>query len=111
MRRVVGAGTEPHEPRLRRVGGLLVADHLQSLIDEILREVIALLGAAGLLDELVVLDEVRVPLIGLAAEKAVIAVETLLQRPFAAACAGGDVLLRNIVVLAEPERAPAGILQ
>ena len=81
VRRVVGARAEPHEPRLRRVAGLLVAEHLDRLIGQILREVIALLRAVGLLDEPVVLDEVGVPLVGLAAEESVEAVEALLERP------------------------------
>ena len=111
VRRVVGARAEPHEPRLRRVAGLLVADHLDGLVGEVLREVIALLRPVGLVDEPVVFDQIRIPLVGLAAEEAVEAIEALLQRPLLAARARGDVLLGNVVVLAQPERAPAVVLE
>jgi len=111
VRRMVRAGTEPHEPRLRRIAGLLVANHLQRLIDEILGEVITLFRTIGLVDEFVVFDEVRIPLVSFAADEAVVTVETLLQRPFAAAGAGSDILFRHVVIFAEPERAPAGLLQ
>src|SRR5262245_42008856 len=72
---------------------------------------IALVGGRRRIDELVVLDEIGEPLVGLAADEAVIAIEPLLQRPLRARRAGGDVLLRYIMVLAEPEGAPAGALQ
>ena len=89
----------------------MVADHLERLVGQVLGEVIALLGAVRLVDELVVVDEVGIPLVGLAAEEAVEAIEALLQRPLLAGGARGDVLLGNVVVLAQPERAPAGVLE
>lgn len=42
VRGMVGAGAEPSEPWLRRVTRLLVLDHLDRLIRQILREVIPL---------------------------------------------------------------------
>ena len=45
VRGMVGARAEPHEPRLRGVAGLLVADHLDGLVGQVLGEVIALLRA------------------------------------------------------------------
>ena len=111
MRRVVGAGAEPHVPGPRRVGGVMVTEHAERLIGEILGEVIPLFRAVRLVDELVVVDQVRIPLVGLAAEEAVEAIEALLQRPLLARRARGDVLLRHVVILAEPERAPAVVLE
>ena len=111
VRRMVGAGAEPHVPGPRRVGGVMVAEHAERLVGQILGEVIPLFRAVGLVDELVVVDEVRIPLVGLAAEEAVEAIEALLQRPLLARCARGDVLLRHVVILAEPERAPAVVLE
>ena len=111
MRGVVGAGAEPHVPGARRVGGVMVTEHAERLIGEILGEVISLFRAVRLVDELVVVDQVRIPLVGLAAEEAVEAIEALLQRPLLARRAGRDVLLRDVVILAEPERAPAVVLE
>ena len=81
------------------------------LVGQVLGEVIALLRAVRLLDEPVVFDEVWIPLVGLAAQEAVEAVEALLERPLLAARAGGDILLGDVVVLAQPEGAPAVVLQ
>jgi len=67
VRSVVRARTIPHEPRLRGVAGLLVSDHSDGLVCQILREVIALLRVVRRLDEPIVFYEVWVPLVGLAA--------------------------------------------
>ena len=101
--RMVGAGVEPHEEGFGRVGGVLVTEHLDGLVGEVLGQVVAILGQVRLLDEIVVLDQERIPLVGLAAEEAVEAVPPLLQRPFAAISARRHVNFRHIVVLAEPQ--------
>ena len=111
MRRVVGARAEPHVPRPRRVRGVMVAEHAQRLVGQIPGEVIPLFRAVRLVDELVVVNQVGIPLVGLAAEETVEAIEALLQRPLLARGARGDVLFRHVVVLAEPERAPPVVLQ
>src|SRR5215510_9202109 len=72
---------------------------------------VSLLGTIGLVDEPIVLDEIRVPLIRLAAEEPVIAVEPHLHGPLVAARARSHLLLGHVVILADPERAPAVILQ
>ena len=84
---------------------------LEGLVGQILGQVIAVLRPVGLVDEVVVLDEVRIPLVGFAADEAVEAVEALVERPVLLARARADVLLGDVVVLAEPERAPAAVLQ
>ena len=60
---------------------------------------------------MVVLDEVRIPLVGLAADESVVALESLAERPRLAVAALGDILLRNVVVLAQPEGAVAVVLE
>src|SRR5262245_60609552 len=72
---------------------------------------VALFGRIGLLDETIVFDKVGIPVVGLAAEEAVVAIEPFLERPLAAAGAGGNVLFRNVVVLAEPEGAEPVLLK
>ena len=59
-------------------------DHRDGLVGQVLGEVIALLRGVRLFDVVVVLDQVGIPLVGLAAEEAVEAVEALLQRPLLA---------------------------
>ena len=111
MRRMIGPRTEPHVPGLRRIRRLLIPQHPDRLIGQVFGEVVTLFRAVGLLDEPVVLDQIGIPLIGLAAEEAVEPVKTLLQRPLRLTAAAGDVLLRHVVVLADPERAVAVVLQ
>src|SRR5262249_32048320 len=111
VRGVVGAGAEPHVPGPGRVGGPLVAEHLDGLVGQVLRDVVALVRAVGLLGETVVLGQVREPLVGFAAEEAVEAVEALRERPLTAVGTRRNVLLGNVVVLAEPEGAEAVVLE
>ena len=84
---------------------------LEGLVSQILGEVIALLRRYGWSMNLLSSTRSGIPLVGLAAEEAVEAIEPLLQRPLLARRAGGDVLLRHVVVLAQPEGAPAVILE
>jgi len=102
VRRVVGAGAQPHEPRPRRRRGLAVAQHPQRLVGDVLGEVVALFGLARLLDRVVVLDQRRIPLVGLAAEEPVEAVKALRERPVGLRSAGVALLGGDVVVLADP---------
>ena len=86
-----------------------VADHLDRLVGEVLREVVALLRRVRLVDRGGCRPEVGIPLVRLAAEEAVEAVEALVQRPVLLRRARVQVVDRHVVVLAEPERAPAGL--
>ena len=72
---------------------------------------IALFRAVGCLDETVVFDEVGIPLVRFAANETVETVEAHLERPSLAACPRGDILLRDVVILAQPERAPTVVLK
>ena len=112
VRGMVGARAEPHVPRLRGIAGLLVADHLRwPGRPGPWRGDSPPPGVYGCVDEAVVFDEVGIPLVGLAAEEAVEAVEALLERPLLAARARGAVRLGDVVVLAQPEGAPAAVLE
>ena len=84
-----------------------VADEPERLVGQVLGQVIALLGPVRLLDVVVVLDERRIPLVGLAADEPVEAVEPARQRPVALAAAHRPLVDGDVVVLADPERVPA----
>src|SRR6185503_11602086 len=81
------------------------------LIGEILREMVLTLLRLRWVDEVVVLDEIGVPVVRLAAEEAVEPVEAFLKRPFRSASAARDVFGRDVVILPQPERAVPVVLQ
>jgi hypothetical protein len=109
--RVVRARAEPQVPRPVRLALLRVADELQRLVGEVLREVVAVLRAVRLVDVVVVLGEVGIPLIRLAADEAVKAVVSLAQGPILLRRAHRPRVDRDVVVLPDPEHAPAGVAQ
>ena len=76
-------GAEGEVGQERPVGAdpLAVADHQQQLIDEVLAEVVAVLGAGRRVGAVIVDDQLRVELVGLALQEAVEAVEAPAQRP------------------------------
>ena len=76
VRGVRTAGAEIHEERLVRRDYLGVSDELYGLVDEILRKVVSILRFVRLVDGMVIVDEIRVPLVSLAAHKPVEAFET-----------------------------------
>ena len=61
----------------------------------------AILGQVGLVDGIVVVDQVTIPVVGLTAEEAVREVEALLQRLLRLRPAGADVLFGHVVVFAQ----------
>ena len=71
---MVGARAEPQVPGLVGLGLLGVADEAQRLVGQVLGQVVAVLGHIGLVDVVVVLGQVGIPLVGLAADEAVEAV-------------------------------------
>ena len=102
VRRVVGTRAEPQVPGLLRRRGLAVRDVGDRLVGQVLREVVALLREVRLVDVVVVLGERRVPVVGLAADEAVVAVEPAGERPVAAGGAHRPLVERHVVVLADP---------
>ena len=107
MRGVAGPGSEVQEPRLVGIRRLAVTDVLERLVGDVLREVIAVLRQVRLIDGLVVLDEQRVPLVGLTAEEAVEALEATAEWPLGPRTGGVVVEVRRQVPLAEGVRAVA----
>ena len=75
VRSVRRAGRVVHEERPVRGDRLHVVDELDRAVGEVDREVVTLLRGAGLVDRVVVVDQVRIPLVGLRAEETVEAVE------------------------------------
>ena len=79
--RTAGPGGRDRRSRIEPIG----------VVDEVLGHVVAVLGAAGRVDVVVVVGQLGVELVGLALEEAVEAVEALLQRPVVVR-AGGRAL-------------------
>ena len=81
VRGVRRAGREVHEERLVWHQCLLRAHPVDSVVGEVLGEVVALLGGLGRLDRRRALVERRVPLVVLAADEAVEVLEPRAGRP------------------------------
>ena len=81
VRRVRRPEAQMQVERLVGVDLAEVGDELDRLVDEILGEVIALLGRLRRLDRVVVVHEFRIPLARVAAEEPVEALEAAAQRP------------------------------
>ena len=78
---MVGAGREVEEERLVGRDLLDVGDELDGLVGQIARQVVALLRRLRRLDLMVVVDEVGIVLVRVAAEEAVVALEAAPERP------------------------------
>jgi hypothetical protein len=81
VRRVGRARCVIEEERLVRRDRLRVPDELQRLVGEVLGQVVALLGRPRLVHGVVVVGQVRVPLVGLGAEEPVEPLEPAAGRP------------------------------
>ena len=103
VRGVRGAEAQVQVERLVRVDLLGVGDELDRLVDQVLGEVVALLGGRRRLDLVVVVDQVGVPLAGVAAEEAVEPLEAPGQRPAVVRAGGGLLVARRQVPLADHE--------
>ena len=93
------------------VGLLLVADVADRLVGEILGEVVAVVRCARRLDEVVVAHEVRRPLVGVAVEEAVVALEAEPERPAVERPRRAELPTRREVPLADRERAVPRVAQ
>jgi hypothetical protein len=78
---------------------------------QVLGEVVAVLRPVWLVDVVVVLGQVRIPLVRLAADEPVEAVVAQPERPVLLRRTHRPGVDRRVVVLADPERAPAGVTQ
>ena len=81
VRGVSGTRAEVHQPRLFRSDDLGVARELNGFVHQVLGKVIPILGPVGWINRVVVLHQVGVPLVGLAAQEAVVALKAPAQRP------------------------------
>ena len=104
VRRVAGLRREVHEERLVGVDHLRVADELDRLVREVVGDVVAVLGPARRVDLVVVVDEVGIPVVRLAAEPAVEALEPAPERPPALERGEVALLARRQVPLADAVR-------
>ena len=111
VRCVRGAGGQVGEERLAGRRLLLVLDHPDRLVDEVLGEVVALLGGRRRLDVVVVADQLRRPLAGLGAEEAVVLLEADAQRPPVEGTRGGGLRARHQVPLPDRHGVVAGVLE
>ncbi len=107
VRGVRGPEAQVQVERLVRVDLPQVGDELDRPVDQVLREVVALLGRPGRLDRVVVVDELRVPLARVAAQEAVEALEAAPQRPAVVRAGRRLVDARGEVPLADHVRAVA----
>ena len=108
---VGAAGAEVRVEGLVRRHRLGVADELDRLVDQVGRQVVALLGRVGLLGEVVVVDQVGIPLVGLAAQEAVEPLEPPAQRPARLPGRQVDLVARGQVPLADRVGVPAPLVQ
>jgi hypothetical protein len=80
---MAGARRVVEKERLVGRDRLGVADELESLVGDVVGEVVALLRRPGRVDGVVVVDQVGIPLVGLGAQEAVPALEAAAARPVA----------------------------
>ena len=111
VRRVRGAGRVVQEERLVRRDGLGVLDELQRLVGQVLGEVVALFRKLWLVDRVVVVHQVRVPLIGLRAQEPVEPLEPAPGRPVPPGRRDVHLHRRAQVPLADRVRVPALLAQ
>ena len=104
MRRVAGTGREPEEERLRRRRGAQVGEVEAGHVDHVLGEVVPLLRRARRVDLVVVVHEIGVVLVGLAAEEAVEPLEAATERPPVARASGDHRARGREMPLADRER-------
>ena len=120
VRRVPGAGAEVHEERAVGRDLLRVGDHGDRTVDQVLRQVVVVVPEArrpvlrrvsGLVDDLLVLHEVGVPLVGLSAEVPVEALEAAAGRPVALRRCHVRLVLGDDVPLADRVRVVAPLAE
>ena len=107
VRGVPGAGGVVEEERLVRGGGVRVLDELDRLVRQVRTQVVTVLGQRGLLDLMVVIGQLRVPLVGLPTQEPVVPLEPPPQRPPVERAGRSRVLRRGQVPLAHAERVVA----
>ena len=107
MRRMRGAKAQIQVERLGRVDLLDVGDELHRLIDQVLAEVVTLLGRARRLHLVVVVHQIRIPLAGVTAQEPIETLEPAPQRPPVERARARLLAARRQVVLPDHEGAVA----
>jgi hypothetical protein len=105
VRRVRGAEAQMQVERLGRVDLLDVGDELHRLVDQVLAEVVTLLGRARRLHLVVVIHQIRIPLAGIPAQEPVEALEAAPQRPPVERARARLLVAGRQVVFPDHERA------
>ncbi len=108
VRGVGRAQGEVREERSIRPDRYRVVHELECLVDQVLGEVVAVLGRAWRVDPVVVVHEVGRELVGFAVEETVEAVEAPLERPGVVRAGRGCFVHRAQVPFAHHERRVAG---
>ncbi len=111
MRRVHRARAEVHEERLVRGDLLGVGDEGHRLVHEVFGQVIALFGRLLGLDGVIVVDQLGIVLMGVAAEKPVVPLEPAPERPPVVRASRGNLVRRRQVPLAERVRVVSVLQQ
>ena len=111
VRCVHGSQREVQEERLARRGLLLVQHHADRLVGQVLAEVVALFGPAGRVDVVVVADQIGGPVVGVALEEAVVALETEAERPRVEGPGRRALPSGGQVPLPDGQRRVAGVAQ
>ena len=111
MGRVAGARRVVEEERLLRSDRFRVPDELQRLVRDVLGQVVTLLGRPRLVDQVVVVDQIGIPLIRLGAEEAVPALESTAGRPVAPGSGQVHLVGRTEVPLPDHVGVPAALAE
>ena len=107
MRRMRGAKAQIQVERLGRVDLPDVGDELDRLVDQVLAEVVTLLGRSRRLHLVVVVHQIRIPLAGVTAQEPIETLEPAPQRPPVERARARLLVARRQVVLADHEGAVA----
>jgi hypothetical protein len=113
MRRMHRPESEVGQPRLLRGYRLVLSDPADRLVGKVLREVVAVLRQPGLVDRLSVHEQLRVPLVRVAAEEAVEPVEAEHRTDWPPVVRPRDtrLLRRRVVPLPQAEARVAVLVQ
>ena len=111
VRRVGSARREVQEERLAWRSLLLVLDVPDGAVGEVLGEVVAVGGSARRIDEVVVAHELGGPLVGIAGEEAVVALEPEAEGPALERTRRTLLPARGQVPLPDCERVVTGVAQ
>src|SRR5262249_56311511 len=111
MRRVRSAGREIEEEWLLGRRLVQVLHGANRLVGEVLGQMVAVLGRARRLDEPVVAHQLRGPLVGVAVQEAVVALEAEAERPALERTGRALLPARRQVPLADRDRGVARVPQ